>query len=112
ISLQKAKFKKAEQLSEILLVEELFIQDLLSKMHKTGLITKEDHFQLTEKGLKQLTSGVFEEDQEITSKETLYSPTHQTFLHGEIEAVLDFEDFPEDMYRYHVQVEELQVDND
>ncbi len=112
ISLQKAKFKKAEQLSEILLVEELFIQDLLSKMHKTGLITKEDHFQLTEKGLKQLNSGVFEEDQEITSKETLYSPTHQTFLHGEIEAVLDFEDFPEDIYRYHVQVEELQVDND
>ncbi|MEL3961223.1 hypothetical protein MKZ01_08075 [Lysinibacillus endophyticus] len=112
ISLQKAKFKKTEQLSEILLVEELFIQDLLSKMHKTGLITKEDHFQLTEKGLKQLTSGVFEEDQEITSKETLYSPTHQTFLQGEIEAVLDFEDFPEDIYRYYVQVEELQVDND
>ncbi|SOC27557.1 hypothetical protein SAMN05880501_12319 [Ureibacillus xyleni] len=112
ISLQKAKFKKAEQLSEILLVEELFIQDLLSKMQKTGLITKEEHYRLTEKGLQQLTSGVFEEDQDMTSMETLYSPTHQTFLHGEIEAVLDFEDFPEEIYRHQVQVEELQVDNE
>ena len=112
ISLQKETFKKAEQLSKILLVEELFIQDLLTKMYKTGLITKDEHFQLTEKGLQQLTSGVFEEDQEMTSKEALYSPTHQTFLHGEIESVLDYDDFPEEMYRYQVQVEELQVEHD
>ncbi|WP_400194571.1 hypothetical protein [Lysinibacillus telephonicus] len=113
ISLQKAKFKNSEQLSEILLVEELFIQDLLSKMHKTGLITKvEDCYQLTEKGLKQLANGVYEEDQDTTSVELLYSPTHQSFFSGDIEEILDFEDFPEKIYRYSSHEEELNIDND
>lgn len=113
ISLQKAKFNTSEQISEILLVEELFVQDLLTKMYKTGLITKaEDVYQLTEKGLKQLENGVYEEDQETTTVELLYSPTHQTFFSGDIEEILDFEDFPDTIYRYSTHEEEFSIDND
>ncbi|TSI05271.1 hypothetical protein [Lysinibacillus sp. BW-2-10] len=109
LSVQKSKFKKAEQLSEILLVEELFVQDLLSKMERTELIRKEEYYQLTEKGSSQLASGIFEENQDVKTMELLYSPTHKSFLQGEIESVLDYEDFPEDMYRHHSQTEELQI---
>ncbi|MEK9198327.1 hypothetical protein SFC08_16570 [Lysinibacillus halotolerans] len=106
-------FENAEQLSEILLVEQLFIQDLLSKMQKTGLITKVDsHYQQTEKGQKQLQSGVFEEEQDIKTIELLYSPSHHLFLNGDIEEVLEYEDFPEQLYRYHKQEEELSIQNE
>lgn len=112
MSLQNNAFESAEQLSEILLVEHLFVQDLLSKMQKTGLIVKGDsYYQLTEKGQNQFTNGVFEEEQEVTTMELLYSPTHQYFFNGDIEEVLEFEDFPEKIYRYHVQEEALNIDH-
>lgn len=110
---QTPNFESAEQLSDILLVEQLFVQDLLSKMQKTGLISKVDHYyQLTEKGQNQFNNGVFEEEQDVTSIELLYSPTHQHFLNGNIEEVLDFEDFPEKIYRYHTPVDVLAIDDD
>lgn len=113
ISLQKAKFKNSEQLSEILLVEELFVQDLLLKMQKTGLIAKEeDVFHLTEKGLNQLANGVYEEDQEQATIELLYSSTHQSFFNGDIEEILDFEDFPDKLYRYSSHDEELSIERE
>ncbi|MDN4492488.1 hypothetical protein [Ureibacillus aquaedulcis] len=103
LSLKDTKFESAEQISEILLVEQLFVEDLLSKMQKTGLIEKLDsYFRLTEKGQKQFATGVFEEEQDETSTELLYSPTHTNFLYGDIEEVLDFEDFPEEIFRYQV----------
>lgn len=106
-------FENAEQLSDILLVEQLFIQDLLSKMEKTGLIKKVDsHYQQTEKGQKQLQSGVFEEEQDMKTIELLYSPSHQLFLNGDIEEVLEFEDFPEQLYRYHKQEEKISIQDE
>lgn len=112
LSLKEPKFENAEQISEILLVEQLFVEDLLSKMQKTGLIAKVDSFyQLTEKGQKQFASGVFEEEQDATSTELLYSPTHFGFLNGDIEEVLDFEDFPEQIFRYQVQEDELDLED-
>ncbi len=62
-SCQKSTFERAEQLSEILLVEPLFIEDLLRI-------------------------------------ELLYSPVHHQIVEGDIEEVLDFDDFPEQIYRY------------
>ncbi|MFJ8235935.1 hypothetical protein ACIQ34_09345 [Ureibacillus sp. NPDC094379] len=113
ISFQKGNFQHAEQLSDILLVEQLFIQDLMTKMQKTGLIEKEEtHYQLTTKGLSQLSSGVFEEEQEPKTMELHYSPVHETFLYGDVEEVLDYEDFPEDSFRYVHQNEELQLSNE
>jgi len=113
ISFQKGNFQHAEQLSEILLVEQLFIQDLMTKMLKTGLIEKgETHYQLTAKGSSQLSSGVFEEEQEPKTMELHYSPVHETFLYGDVEEVLDYEDFPEENYRYVHHNEELQLSNE
>ncbi|MFC7686955.1 hypothetical protein [Ureibacillus sp. GCM10028918] len=112
LSLKDTKFQSSEQISEILLVEQLFVEDLLSKMQKTGLIEKVDsYFQLTEKGQKQFANGVFEEEQEATSTEILYSSTHKNFLVGDIEEVLEFEDFPEQIFRYQIQKDELPIDD-
>lgn len=112
LSLKDTKFESAEQISEILLVEPLFVEDLLSKMQKTGLIEKVDsYFQLTEKGQKQFASGVFEEEQDEASTELLYSPTHISFLNGDIEEVLEFEDFPEQIFRYQTQEMDLSFDD-
>ena len=111
-SIDRYQFRNAEQLSEILLVELLFVQDLMTKMQKTGLITKlETHYELTSKGKQQLTNGVFEEEQEMKKVELLYSPTHGDFLTGDVEEVLDFTDFPEKMYRHQVVEETLKFDD-
>ncbi|BDH61715.1 hypothetical protein MTP04_18450 [Lysinibacillus sp. PLM2] len=110
ISVQKAQFKSAQQISDILLVEHLFVHDLLTKMEKMGLIEKNEHiFHITEKGQVQLKSGVYEEDQEIATKELLYSPSHEAFLQGDIEEVLAYEDFPEEIYRYYKQHDEISI---
>lgn len=109
-SLEQSNFESAEELSEILLVEPLFIEDLLKKMLKNGLVQQlEDGYGLTEKGRKQLSLGIFEEQLDVTSVELLYSPVHDQFLLGDIEEVLDFDDFPEEMYRYYEQKEELSI---
>ncbi|MEK4284760.1 hypothetical protein [Ureibacillus sp. FSL K6-0165] len=100
-SCQKSTFERAEQLSEILLVEPLFIEDLLRKMQKNGLLIRENnYYQLTEKGMKQFSLGVFEEELEPVAIELLYSPVHHQIVEGDIEEVLDFDDFPEQIYRY------------
>lgn len=112
-SLKETNFESAEQISDILLVEPLFVHDLLTKMQKTGLLTKlEGRYQLTDKGQQQFTNGVFEEEQDETTAELLYSPTHLGFLHGDIEEVLDFEDFPEGIFRYSTHEEQLTIDQD
>jgi len=81
----KAEFSTAEELSEVLLVEQLFINDLIDKMSRTGVIEKrEGFFSLTEAGIEQLKKGVFEHEPEKNTTQTLYSPTHQTFLTGEV----------------------------
>lgn len=100
-SFQKSNFESAEQLSEILLVEPLFVENLICKMQKNGLLEREqDVYQLTEKGKLQFSKGVFEEELEPVTTELLYSPVHQNLLEGNIEDVLDFDDFPDKMYPY------------
>lgn len=100
-SFQKSKFKNAQQLSDILIVEPLFIEDLISKLLKNGLLEKgEGFFQLSEKGKSQFSQGVFEEVLDSVTEEILYSPVHEEILEGNIENVLDFDDFPDKLYRY------------
>ncbi|GGA23771.1 hypothetical protein [Psychrobacillus lasiicapitis] len=92
MAFQKAEIAKAEQLSEILLVEQLFVEDLIDIMGRTGLITKNyGLFSLTNKGNHQLENGIFEEEQEVETQVVLYSTTHENFLNGNIKTAMDGE---------------------
>lgn len=85
ISFQKAEIASAEELSEMLLVEQLFIDDLISKMSRTGLIEKRDGIiALTNAGMQQLENGIFEHETEDATQSALYSPHHVAFLNGEL----------------------------
>lgn len=95
ISFQKAKLKNVELLADILLVEPLFIHDLTNKMLHLGMITKEEVFSLTEKGQAQLQSGIFEEELELTNYFVQYSPLHKTLMEGDLENLMDIEQFPD-----------------
>ena len=108
ISFQTGVFRDGETLADVLLVEPLFINDLLNKMIKTGLVEKGDTLQLTTKGEKQLTEGVYEEELDAVSDILQYSPLHESFLIGGMENVLEFDEFPEELsYATGVEVGEL-----
>ncbi|MET0960299.1 MAG: hypothetical protein ABWX58_08235 [Psychrobacillus psychrotolerans] len=93
ITCQKAKVTSAMQISELLLVEQLFMEDLINIMKRTQLIEiKNQVFTLTEKGIKQLKDGIFEEELDAQSQNLLYSPSHSAFLQGEIKPALDGEE--------------------
>ena len=109
ISFRTGVFKDGETLADVLLVEPLFINDLLNKMIKTGLVEKGDTLQLTAKGEKQLTEGVYEEELDAVSDILQYSPLHENFLKGDIEDVLEFDEFPEEL-SYAADVEVGQLD--
>ncbi|MGM9949625.1 MAG: nucleoside-diphosphate sugar epimerase, partial [Lysinibacillus sp.] len=97
MSFKTSVFKDGETLADVLLVEPLFINDLLKKMQKTGLVVKEGTLQLTAKGEEQLGEGVYEEELDAVSDILQYSPLHSRFLPGDIEEVLDFDEFPDEL---------------
>lgn len=100
ISFQKTDITSSMQLSELLLVENLFIDDLIDVMKKSGLIEKEENsISLTSKGIQQLEEGIFEEEQEPGTQNILYSPSHEAFLKGEIKPASEGEELLE-VYRY------------
>ena len=86
LTLQKTKSATIDELGEILLVEPLFIQDLIEKMRRSRMIEKNgDGFALTDLGVRQLESGIYEHEPETNAAERIYSPCHQSFLKGEID---------------------------
>ncbi|WP_332645580.1 nucleoside-diphosphate sugar epimerase [Lysinibacillus sp. 54212] len=95
LSFKQGDFRNGEALADVLLVEPLFINDLLQKMQKTGLLRMEAAIKLTEKGEQQLEEGIYEEELDEQSHILQFSPIHNHFLTGDIESVLDFDDFPE-----------------
>lgn len=100
LTFQQAEISNATELAELLLVEDLFIQDLLSSLTKTGLIEKgEEYYLLTSKGKIQLENGVFEEEQEIETQQLLYSACHEAFLPVEIDQMNEYDELP-DLFRY------------
>lgn len=95
ISFQRAKIQSPDILADILLVEPLFIQDLTNKMVHLQMIQLDGHYTLTAKGLAQLQAGIFEEELPLVTRPLQYSTLHKDVLQGDIEALLDIEQFPE-----------------
>ena len=112
IAFDKGAFHDGETLADVLLVDPLFINDLLNKMMKTGLLVKDDVISLTEKGQRQLTEGIFEEELDEVTQELQYSPLHGDYLTGDIEEILEFDEFPDELVyaqQFAVQFEEQQT---
>ncbi|MCG3088098.1 hypothetical protein [Sporosarcina cyprini] len=85
ISFRKGRFQTAEEVSEILLVESLFIEDMMEAMVRSGLIVKNSEgYSLTDAGSQQLESGIYVQSPERQEKTAYFSPIHGTFLLGEI----------------------------
>ncbi|WP_059173240.1 hypothetical protein [Bacillus sp. FJAT-27445] len=80
LTFEQTEIRRAANLSELLLVEELFIEDLLKKMQLIGLIRLEKGtYMLTPKGHGQLKTGIMEEELEEESTSLSYSPFHDEF---------------------------------
>jgi hypothetical protein len=80
LTFEEADIRRAANLSEMLLVEELFIEDLLGKMQRTGLIQLDKSiYRLTMKGHEQLKTGIIEEEMEEEYTELFYSPSHDEY---------------------------------
>lgn len=100
ISIQEADIESTLELSELLLVDPLFIEDLVSLMVRVNLMKKEDNFyRLTEKGRRQLEQGIFEEELEIEKTTLYFSPCHQSFLSIDADNRDEYDELPE-LYRY------------
>ncbi len=100
MSIQEADFANAQELSELLLVDPLFIEDLVSKMTRVNLIVQtEGFYRLTSKGQQQLERGIFEEELDAEMANLYYSPCHLAFLAVDEDNMEEYDDLPE-LYRY------------
>jgi hypothetical protein len=80
LTFEQAEIRRAANLAELLLVEELFIADLLKKLQRMGLITLEkDCYKLTTKGQVQLKTGIIAEELEEEWTMLTYSTVHGEF---------------------------------
>lgn len=86
ITFRDADFSEVAELSELLLVESIFIEDIIRKMERGKLIEKrQKFFRLTNKGSAQLQAETFIEPPEAKSESLLYSPSHHKLLFGELD---------------------------
>lgn len=100
LAFQTEKIVDAEELSDILLVEQLFVRGLIDKMSRTGVLENSgSSFKLTEAGIQQLDSGIFAHEPEDGVNKALYSPCHEAFLTGNVEELSS--DEGQETYRYH-----------
>ena len=107
IAFGKADIATAEELSDILLVEQLFINDLIDKMSRSGVIEKREGFySLTEVGVRQFKTGIFVHEPESGSTHALYSPCHRAFLNGEIKNIAYGE---KELYRFKSEIDDWSV---
>ena len=84
VAFRTSRFETAEELSDMLIVEPLFITDVIDRMKQAGMIVKSDGaYSLTEKGTQQLESGIYIHPPEKEETIVHYSPSHGTFLVGE-----------------------------
>ncbi|WP_172369079.1 hypothetical protein [Sporosarcina jiandibaonis] len=97
LTFQKTKSSTIDDLGEILLVEPLFLRDLIGKMRRAHMIEEIGNgFTLTELGVQQLETGIYEHEPETNAAELIYNPCHQSLLKGEI----DYRFSEKNSYRY------------
>ncbi|MGJ9385347.1 hypothetical protein [Salipaludibacillus sp. CF4.18] len=107
IAFEKTDIRRAANISEMLLVEELFVADLMEDMERRGLITLEKSiFKLTRKGREQLESGIIEEALDEEETDLFYSATHDDFWPKSRNEPMPEKDGEYPAYRY-VQNQEL-----
>ncbi|GEN82466.1 hypothetical protein SLU01_07780 [Sporosarcina luteola] len=84
IAFKTSGFGSAEEVSSMLVVEPLFIEDMINRMSRAGMIVKSDGvYSLTASGHQQLDTGIYVQPPEQEEATVYYSPTHETFLTGE-----------------------------
>lgn len=84
IAFRTSRFSTAEELSNMLVVEPLFITDIIDRMKRVGMIVKSDSgYTLTDIGKQRLESGIYVHPPEKEEATVHYSPTHGAFLVGE-----------------------------
>ncbi|ANU16414.1 hypothetical protein BBI11_04785 [Planococcus maritimus] len=99
LTFQEADIRRPAALAEMLLVEELFIRDLIDKMHHTQLIRLDPKgYRLTDKGYGQLERGIFEEAMDGESDTVSFSAAHNRYWL--IEDVQDKKQTDGPVYRY------------
>lgn len=95
IAIHKAKFADGNEISTLLFVEPLFINDLLQLLQREQLVIFVDNFYaLTAKGQQQLANGELEETLDEVQSELYYSPLHQQFLALDIVALEQYDELP------------------
>ncbi|MBD7906734.1 hypothetical protein [Sporosarcina gallistercoris] len=80
ITLQQLSIEHPEELAQVLGVELLFVEDLLSIMKGAGLIVNKDVWSVTELGVSQLTTGMLLHESEVEETVLIVSPLHNEFL--------------------------------
>ena len=84
VAFRTSQFESVEELSDMLIVEQLFIQDVIDRMNRAGMIGKSNGaFTLTETGKQQLESGIYIQPPEKEESTVYYSPSHRLFFRGE-----------------------------
>ncbi|WHT48029.1 hypothetical protein QNH10_18600 [Sporosarcina thermotolerans] len=72
IAFKTSEFSSVEVVSDILVVEPLFVQDITDRMSRAGLIVKNSGvYSLTEAGRQQLDAGIFVESPEMRKRQSI-----------------------------------------
>ncbi len=98
IVIRKLPISKAEQISELLHVELIFITDILHMLQAQRMITQQVPYALTTRGESQLAQGIFEQQLPSTKTTLLYSLVDQAFSTISLEAVEANEHFYAPLY--------------
>ncbi|MCM3743978.1 hypothetical protein M3193_07455 [Sporosarcina luteola] len=81
VAFRTSQFTSVKELSDMLIVEPLFIQDVIDRMDRAGMIAKSGGaYSLTQTGRQQLESGIYIQPPEKDESTVHYSPTHGRFL--------------------------------
>ena len=84
VAFRTSRFASVEELSSMLIIEPLFIQDIINRMDRAGMIVKSDGiYSLTEAGRQQLETGIYVQPPEMEESTVHYSPSHGRFIVGE-----------------------------